>query len=268
MLTELKKAFSRIETKIAVALALLFAFIGLLDIMSDIRGIFFLSGAQASMAYQGKWAEFFATFILPVIAVMPYSDCYYCERKYGVHIAAATRSGLKNYFYTKALAVIILSASIAALTYIFNQLLCLIAFPAERTRGVIFRAIYENPLAREFYVVPDKLLSMNHPFFRNALHALFACYYGAGVGLFGYSVSLFFQKNRVITNLIPVAVCYIWTFVATVIGDDYIPALGIEIGSLNQKINSYLPLALIILALYASSLLLIHIKTGFKRDLL
>lgn len=265
MIIEFKKAFNRIETKTAITLGLMLAFLCLLESTWTADPYFSFSAFQAAMAYNGKIAELFSAILLPLIAVLPYTDSFYCEKKYGVHLFGLTRTGRIKYFFSKAIVVFTTSFLVIFIPYLFNQLYCMIAFPLERSRGIVSGTIYDKTWLFELKNTPSPELLMNYPAIRNLLHILFACFYGGSIGLLGFSLSLFLHKNRVITNVLPVALCFVWTLIAfTSLGNDYVPALGIGMG-LNQPIQSYAPMITVVSFGYIACLVSILIKC--KRDL-
>ena len=218
------------------------------------------------MVYEGKIAELFSLIILPIMAVLPYADSYYCEKKYHVDICCLTRATRIRYFFSKALAVFMTSFMVIFIPYILNQLYCLIAFPAERSRDIVFGTVYDRTWWFELRNTPSPELLMNNPGARNLLHILFAGCYGGSIGLLGFALSLFIQKSRVIVNILPVVICFAWTLIALrLLGNDYVPALGIKMG-LNQQIQSYMPMITIVVITVISCPVGIIIK--FKKDLL
>lgn len=264
MITEFKIAFDRIETKIAITLGLVLAFLCMLDSIRSTDPLFPFSAFQSAMAYNGKVAELFSAILLPIVAVLPYTDSFYCEKKYGVYLFCLTRIGRIKYFFFKAIVVFTISFLIILIPYLFNQMYCMIAFPFEHVRDIVSGTIYDNTWLPELIITPSPELLLNHPVIRNLQHILFACFYGSSIGLLGFSLSLFINKNRVITNVLPVALCFVWTLFAFLsLGNDYVPALGIGIG-LNQPIQSYTPMIIVVGFGYLTCIVSVFIKC--KKD--
>jgi hypothetical protein len=258
VLIEFRKAFNRIETKVAITLGLILSFLCLLESTRNINPCFPLSSFQSAMVYNGKIAELFSTILLPIIAVVPYTDCFYCEKKYGVNIFGLLRTGQIRYFFSKAIVVSVISFLVILIPYLSNQIYCIMAFQLENLSFIISGTVYDKKV-----LLPE--LSLNYPAIRNLLHVLFACFYGSGIGLLGFSISLFIYKNRVFANILPVAVCFAWIFFAfALLGNDYVPPLGI-IMELNQPIQSYIPMITVVSFCYAICIVSIFIKC--KRDL-
>lgn len=266
---ELKKAFGRFEFKVAVTIGLLFSMVCLIEgIKNSPFNIFPSSAFQTAMVYDGKIAELFSIFILPMLAVLPFVDSYYCERKYGVEICYLTRTTHARYLLTKAAVVFVSSFIAVILPYLVNQILCIIAFPLERSRDIVFANPYQQTLLIELKNAPSPVLLMNQPGMRNILHAMFAGLYGASIGVFGFSLSLFIRKSRVFANLLPIAISYVWIFFThKVLGNNFIPVMGIGLG-LNQKVDTMLPMISVVFLGYLACLFGILVKSRYKRDVL
>ena len=271
MIYELKKAFSRPEIYLVILTGAAIAVFGLAEMASDFnfvkRADRYYSAYQAAMVLQGNTAELFAVFILPLAAVLPYSDSYYRERKSGVHIPGLVRRGRFGYFMGMLCAAWAAAVSVVLVTYIINQALCLIAFPAERIMDMNGGDIYTGEVAREAAANPSMLLFLNNPPLRNALHILYACYYSGGIAVFAYALTLYMHQSRALAVLLPVA--FIYTMVlggVLLFGPEGALPLGIVYGP-NYWISSFTPMILTISVMYAGGTAAVLVKCFFAKDI-
>ena len=273
MLNEYKKAFSRPEIYIVILLGALVAVFGLMEMASDhifiLRFDIYFSAYQTSMALSGYIAEFFAIFLLPLFAVLPYSDSYFGEKRSGVHIACLTRQCRMRYFANKACVAWLLAVIAILIPYIINQSFCLIAFPTERVLDMnASNDIYSGGVAVEIATNPSMLLFMNNPLLRNMLHILYACYYGGGIALFAYTLTLYFHKNRALAIFSPIAVIYAMMIAGNILfGANGSLALGIVYGP-NYHITSLTAMIVAIAFIYAGSITAILVKSFSIKDIL
>ena len=273
MLNEYKKAFSRPEIYIVILMGGLVAVFALVEMASSnyftLRADSYFSAYQASLALGGNMAELFAIFLLPLFAVLPYSDSYFAEKKSGVHIAGLTRQGRFRYFTGKACAAWVLAVVAILVPYVINQLFCLIAFPAERVLDMnASNDIYTSDVVGEVATNPSMLLFLNRPLLRNALHILYACYYGGGIALFAYAMTLYIHKNRALAILLPVAIVYAGIIAGNILfGASGVPPLGIVYG-INYRITSFAPMIAAIALIYAGSIAAILVKCFWAKDIL
>ena len=273
MLNEYRKAFSRPDIYIVILVGFGVAILGLIEMSSGssftLRIDEYFSAYQATLALGGNIAELFAIFLLPLFAILPYADSYFVEKRSGVHIVSLARQGRFGYFMGKAFAVWVL-AVIAILTpYILNQLFCMIAFPTKRVLDMnASDNIYCSDVSQEMATNPSMLLFLNHPLLRNMLHILYACYYGGGIALFAYALTLYIHKNRALALLLPLAIVYASIMVGnSLFGFNGILPLGIVFGT-NYRILSFQPMLAAIAALYAGSIAAILFKCFGAKDIL
>jgi hypothetical protein len=273
MLIEMRKAFSRVEVYVILLLGAVVAVVGLFDVIFanfNIRSDRYPSAYQAALVMGGSVSELFAVFLLPVFAVVPYSDSYFVEQHSGIEIASVIRAGRVKYTVCKACVVLFTAVGAIFFTYFVNQLLCLIAFPTERVLNVMRGSgdVYGNFVFIEAATNPSIVPSLNHPLLRNLLHTLYACYYGGAIALVSYAITLYYRKNRATAIVVPIAFTYLMIFGGNMLfGISAILPLGIIFG-INYRIASFAPMIAAIAVLYAISIFAILYKCFRVKDVL
>lgn len=273
MIIELKKAFHRPEIYVVILLGAAVAVFGLLEMTSEFyltkRADRSYSAYQASMVLQGNVAEFFAIFLLPLFAVLPYSDSFFLEKRAGVHVTGLIRRGRFGYFMSMLCTAWTMAVAAILFTYVINQILCLIALPVERVVDMNdSRDIYLNDVSREVLVNPSMLLFLNNPLARNVLHMLYACYYGGSIAAFAFALTLYIYKNRALAIFLPITIIYITAIIGIMMfGSESVLPLGIVYGP-NYWIPSFVPMILIIAIIYAGSIIAVLVRSFYIKDIL
>lgn len=266
---ELKKLFDRYEIYIMITLGLLMAFLSLLDVANS-RTYSSVTDApssfQAAMIYGGSAGEIFSFVLLNALVVLPYVDSYYSEQFWRVQSCILTRQNRVQYLWEKATAIIVSAILVVGTPYLLNQLYCFIAYPLEQTRTYLGGSIYDNNIAQEILHTPTQKLYMSHPFLLNLLHIGYACLYGVAIAMAGYALSLFIHKNKAITNLLPIAVPLIFTFVGmNLFGPNYAPALAIIVKPA-YSLTSLTPALIIICSIYFLCFAAIVLRSKYIKD--
>jgi hypothetical protein len=253
LVSDIKKLCQRKEFFILVTLGMLIAIAGLLESQIPpqvaITTNSSFSAFQAALIYDGTIAQALANFVLPALVIPLFSDIFFYEARCGVRACCLTRSTRRAYYGSKALAVFLSAFLYVVLIYGLNQLLCLIAFPTEKTMDFFTGNAYNNGLFHELSRgVKFPLLYMNNPGLLNVIHILYAGFYGACVALLSYTITLFFRKNRALTLLIPLVAIYVWFFAAnTFLENAFIPSKCVTVSAV-YGITSFLPSMLILCA--------------------
>lgn len=273
MVIEWKKAFSRPEIYFIILMGALVAVIGLLEAASSTlvshRADSYYSAYQAALALGGDTAEYFAIFLLPLFAVLPYGDGYFVERRSGVHLLGLTRRGRLRYFAGQAFTAWGLAVIAVAIPYVISQLLCLIAFPTQRILDMNASAnVYDLEAFFEAAGNPGMVLFLNHPLLRNIRHTLYACFYGGGIALMAYGLTLYIHKNRALALLLPAAIVYAMVLFGNMLfGPAGSLPLGIVYGA-NYPIASFGPMVAAIGVIYGGSIAAIAAKCLWDKDVL
>lgn len=273
MLVEFRKLLARQEFYIALLFSTAIAVLGLVSIVNAnylLRSDYYPTAFQAALVMGGDIGELYAILLLPLLAVLPYADNYLLERKSGVHITCLTRQGRLRYFSNKAIVIWISAVALISISYFLNQLLCLIAFPVMRVSNMNRSGydIYSMEVFRETATNPTMLLQLNHPLLRNILHTLYACYYGGGIALLAYMLTLYLNMNRALANVLPVIAFSVLAYVGIMIfGANGVLPCGIIYG-VSYRITSYLPMIVAIAAIYCASVVGILVKSYRSVDML
>ena len=271
MHVEFKKLFDRWEFYIIFTVGLLISLFNLIGIRSENQfcTIFDVPSAfQTAMIYGGRLSEFFSVIYLPFLAVLPYVDQYYSEKRWGVVPCELTRQSRKSYFSKKALAIWIVAAGSILVIYLFNQICCLISYPITQKRIFLSGSIYDQHLFYEIQHTPMPELYMNFPFLHNMIHAFYACFNGGSVALSGFALSLYMQKNKAVANLMPIGIFLLVNFLGIFLfGAEFAPAIAI-IASPVYTITSLLPSMIILSVSYIASIIAIIMKINYFKDIL
>jgi hypothetical protein len=273
MLVEFRKVLARQEFYVVLLLSTAIAVLGLVGIVNAnylLRSDHYPTAFQAALVMGGDIGELYPIFLLPLLVVLPYADNYLLERKSGVHITCLTRQSRFRYFANKAFVVWISAVALVFFSYFLNQLLCLIAFPVGHVSNMDRSGydIYSLGVFRETATNPTMLLHLNHPLLRNILHTLYACYYGGGIALLAYMLTLYLNMNRALANVLPVLVFSALAYAGIMIfGANGVLPCGIIYG-VSYRITSYLPMIVAIAAIYCTSVVGILVKSYRSVDIL
>lgn len=135
--------------------------------------------------------------IIPVLAILPFSDTYFEERQLGISQYCLARTGKKKYYFSK-LTVVFFSGFIAIFTALMiNYLLCLTAFPLESTYKFSGNSYFQSPLYTD--MVYDLLFSSllaSNMYLYNFVYMLITSTASGVMAVIVYQISFFYKKNR------------------------------------------------------------------------
>ncbi len=271
MKIEFKKLFDRVEFYLVITGALIISLLSVIDFCIDenwFASSYIASAWQTSLVFGGTFGDFFSIVFIPLMAILPYSDQYSREREYGCLESLISRRSRSRYFFQKLFTIIVTSALSVFLIYVLNQLFACIAFPDEQVKGILDGSIYKKYIEIEVQHTSMPLLWMNDLRLMNLIHILFASIYAGGIAAFGYMLSLYLHVNKALTNIIPIVVIFVFTFLGlTLLGADYSPALCIIVRPTYTTSTFWIPV-LIVIATYMLSFIGITLKTYLFKDLL
>lgn len=199
---ELKKLTSRRITWLVLIAGAAIAVAALAEVLfnkpwiEDARTI--LSPAEAAMNRGGSgFGKFAILLYVPLAAALPCADTYLRECKNRSAALLVAKAGVARYYWSKAAAVMLFSAVIAMLPFLFNQALCLAALPrhALLPDGSVYYMVsfaYDSAYA----LFPG--LYFNSPTLDALAHTGLAGLLGMALGLCAYAVTLFYRKNAFI----------------------------------------------------------------------
>lgn len=267
---EFIKFFKRKEFYFTVLIGL---FLGLFDFAEKCVDSYgkdsykvFSANHQAMIFVGGIAGVLTALFLLPFISSICYSDSYYIEYKNSISKYTIVRLKRSYYFWSKAFVVSISGFFIAILPFLFNQLLCFIAFPIHSSAHYSNWPSYSDVLMYSTKTMLYPIVYLNNPYLVNFIHIFFAGIYGFTTALSSYSISLFINKNRLVANsLIPVIFLCAF-FILEILGIGYF-ALSryiIADGGFKEILPEYFYYEIIVII--ALNLCLISYKSNLIKD--
>lgn len=266
MLRELKLALNRTETYFVIAMGVLIAFLGILFVYLE-NSSDPPSAYQASLVGSGTVAQLFSTMILPVFCVLAYTDCYFIERNAGVAQCAISRQGRGSYFFNKAGTVAIMAFVLTIIPYLLNLIYSLIAYDTEYFVSFFNGdTAYDQHWFLEAANFPSPLLYINNQGLLTIACILYAGVCSVVIAIMSYAINLYFNKNRVLCNLIPVALCIVWEFVGSqLLGHSWVPSFlisNIPLYRMSTWSNAWVVLGVV----FFISLGAIACKVWWRRD--
>ena len=157
--------------------------------------------------------------VLPILASFPAACSWYEEQKNNAVSLMLARTGRKQYYGSKALAVVISGFFMGVCPFLLNYAFCLTAQPRQEMLSVspamtssVYGAYFSTdiPFQLSFMLFPG--LYMNAPVLNMLLHIALLGIWCAGMALLTYPVSFFIHPNAVVVAVLPslaTAVLYI-----------------------------------------------------------
>jgi hypothetical protein len=137
--------------------------------------------------------------LLPLIAVIPFADSYFVEKKNNLLPVLISRSSRRQYYFSKLFVVFISSVIVIAVPLLINMMLNSIAFPVSSLRDSTGWSSDETWYRDAF--LEDRILFPNlfilHPYLYNFVFTAMLSLFSGLVGVFSYAASYFVKKNRV-----------------------------------------------------------------------
>lgn len=137
--------------------------------------------------------------IIPVLAILPFSDTYFEERQLGISQYCLTRSGEKKYYFSKLTVVFFSGFIVIFSALMINYLLCLTAFPFESTYKITGHDYFNSPLYTD--MVNDLLFSSlfaSNMYLYNFVYMLITSTASGLMAVIVYQISFFYKKNRAV----------------------------------------------------------------------
>lgn len=156
--------------------------------------------SESSLIWSNPLTFMVLAVITPLSASMIHADTYHNEYSNKLVSVIISKRNRFCYYISKATVVIIASFIVSILPFLINQLLCQISFPSQTLR-IFGDGIYENNYQYLLSRIKYKYLYFNHPIAYNYLHVLLVGMYGVVMGMLSFSISLFYNKKKVIVIL-------------------------------------------------------------------
>lgn len=204
---EFKKMFSRNEWLYALVFCVVIAVVGfLIDISwgtaSEVPHFLslFKFPTQASMVHKSDVSALLL-FLIPMLASFPCAWFYHREMDSRSAPVYLTRGTAADYYFSKAIVIVITGFVLAVLPFLINLGLCLLAYPVP-PYGIFANEVYDGGGISPEMVMANAMfpmLYMNAPVADALMHILLFGLAGAAFALMTYAVTLFFRKNIIIT---------------------------------------------------------------------
>lgn len=234
--------------------------------IADARTI--LSPARAAMnSSLSGFGKFAILLYVPLAAILPCADTYLRECKSRSAALLIAKAGVARYYWSKAAAVMLFSAIIAMLPFLFNQALCLAALPQNGLQpdGSVYDTVsfaYDSAYA----LFPG--LYFNSPMLDALAHTGLAGLLGMAMGLCAFSVTLFYRKNAFIALAAPTVATFAVTLLLNSSGYDWLVVYDYLQTATMPSTRSIYPYLAFVGALLAVGLGAVFYKVKKGRDLL
>lgn len=139
------------------------------------------------------------TFTLPLFAVLPFADTFFVESKKNTVDFCLTKTGNKNYYFSKLIVVFFSGLLVIAIPLLCDMLISLVAFPLNSTTALPGNSsLHTNGLYSELDKYLFANLIVNHPYLYYLLYILIQ---GVAAGLMAvitFQFSFFYRQSRIL----------------------------------------------------------------------
>jgi hypothetical protein len=210
------------------------------------------------------------TFLLPVIASIPFSNSYILDRELNIDVILRNKSGNTNYFISKAIASALAAFLVFLIPLIVNICINELVFPktyldanGQDFGTLLYSEYIYSEEEREYYSLN---FFLSHPQFYNLSIALLTAIYAAICGLAAFSISFFVKRFRYLT-CVPMLILSLLGNIVFILKERNIISLKFinlqvtdyfVIGGHNQK--NFIYLAIIYIVITLISILIISNK--------
>lgn len=182
-------------------------------------------------AHSNEWFVIIFSMILPFVSCCAFADSYVSDYERNYISICITRAGVKNYYFSKLIAVFICGVFVVFLPQIINYLMCLIAFPIESTYEYtwdLWQAdTYTVAIKESFFLF--KRLYIFSPYLYFFTYIIISSITAGIIAVIGYQAS-FFVRNKI----------FVWSFmfIAIKLADVFFEVYGISM-QIDQYIFGY-----------------------------
>ncbi|MGN1421609.1 MAG: hypothetical protein ACI4XC_08855 [Eubacterium sp.] len=154
-------------------------------------------------AHSNEWFVIIFSMILPFVSCCAFADSYVSDYERNYISICITRVGVKNYYFSKLIAVFICGVFVVFLPQIINYLMCLIAFPIESTYEYtwdLWQADTYTYVISESYFLFKRLYIFS-PYLYFFTYIIISSIAAGIIAVIGYQAS-FFVRNKI----------FVWSF--------------------------------------------------------
>lgn len=153
-------------------------------------------------------------FLLPIVASVPFSDTFYCDKSCGVYKVIFTRYERKLYVFAKGIVVVISAFFIIFIPLLANQLLSFLISPFKSPINITNLPSY-IPIRTNGMLFPE--LYKSNPYIYNFVFMLIPSGVGSVLALVSYAVSFYVKKSRLLVVAIPAVVYILYNFLSSLL---------------------------------------------------
>lgn len=209
---------------------------------------------------------YFMMQFYPILVVIPTASEYFVDKETRVKIYVESKIGRKNYWYSKGIAVFLVTFIIFTLPFFIELLLEGVCFSLEATgdpSGFQYIQTIENERRHIFYP-----LFLKHKFLYAMLMTVLFGLVSGVLALFNFSIStLAFIKYKIFTFIPIYVLFYLLLIMEQLLGAGYTFNYFHILRLFNSQPKNYFCYMIFLLVLVISSCIILRIKT-LKDDLL
>lgn len=135
-------------------------------------------------------------FLLPLFAVIIYSDTYYSDSQSGVYKSILTRTSPTVFLWAKSLVIAMVTFLTFFIPLLINQLLCLIAFPVNGFDNNQGLPPYDIGIQNYSVEWMFDLIRLQSPFLYNLIYITLISLTATFFALFAYAAYFVIQKGK------------------------------------------------------------------------
>jgi hypothetical protein len=156
------------------------------------------SADAQSLIFHSVTGDALIFVILAFLASMAYSDETFVQDSQGISRYILFRSQRCALILARTVIVAVSGFIVSTLPFLFNSMLCLIAFPLASTAHDSNQASNSDVLQYATRTMLFPSLHLHHPYLSLMLHIALAGVFGVVVAISSHTLSLYFQKNRLV----------------------------------------------------------------------
>ncbi|MBX4266142.1 hypothetical protein [Clostridium estertheticum] len=201
LVIEIKNCLKRKEFKFIFAI-LMFLALGsfLAEVLPSYGNAFFeIRSRYETGMIQGVYANYFKSIeilLLPLLAVIIYSDSFYMEKKWQVHKVIITREKQKNYIIVKGIVIFTVTFFTFLVPMIVNQILCSIVFQKIGLDNKFSLPPYDIAVQNYHSNLALDFTRIQNPLLFNIIYMIIISLTAALLAILAYSIFFIYTKNK------------------------------------------------------------------------
>ncbi|MCB2360027.1 hypothetical protein [Clostridium estertheticum] len=201
LVIETKNCLKRKEFKFIFAVLM---FLALASFLAEVLPFYGLRSTSIRSSYesgmiQGVYGNYFKgieILLLPLLAVIIYSDSFYMEKKWQVHKVIITREKQKNYIIAKGLVIFTVTFFTFLVPMVVNQILCSIIFPKIGLNNNSSLPPYDIAVQNYHSNLAFEFTRIQNPLLFNVTYMIIISLTAALLATLAYSIFFIYTKNK------------------------------------------------------------------------